>query len=319
MALIESTTQEIGRIPLEAEAHTHVLSLSFNQWVKGLSKLFKLRIVMLLLLSSFGGAALGMIGGGELGNGRLLLLALTGTLSAAGASALNQYLEIDRDRQMQRTANRPLVVGMIKKPILLFYAASGMVILASVLALLAGLPALAFWLLAGAVIYVAVYTIWLKPRTVLNIVIGGAAGSCAVIAGGAAVEAQWDPAVWILAGIVFAWTPVHFWALALAYRDDYRRAAYPMLPAVFSGETTARWIAFHTGLTTMLTVALAFWPRFDGLMVGITVLLVLPLMYKTAALLVRPERAQAFALFHTSNLFLTAVLTAAMLSPIWRI
>lgn len=315
MALIESTSQEVGRLPLEVE----VESRSVGEWVKGLSKLFKLRIVMLLLFSSFGGAALGIIGGGEAGDGRLLLLALTGTLSAAGASAINQYLEIDRDRQMERTANRPLVVGMIKKPINLFYSAAGMILGATLLALLAGLPALAFWLLAGAVIYVAIYTIWLKPRTVLNIVIGGAAGSCAVVAGGAAVNAQWDPAVWILAGIVFAWTPVHFWALALAYRDDYRRAAYPMLPAVFSGETTARWIAFHTGLTATLTVALAFWPRFDRLMVAITLLLVLPLIYKTAALLVRPKRAQAFALFHTSNLFLTAVLTVAMLSLIWRI
>jgi len=139
-----------------------------------LAVLFKLRVVSLLLVAAGGGAVLAA--GGWPGAGPLLLVAATGGLAAAGSGALNQVLERKRDALMQRTARRPLVIGG-------FLSAGRVTVLALLLIIVPALlvlpanPALAFFVWLGAAIYVGIYTLWLKPRTLLNIVIGGAAGS----------------------------------------------------------------------------------------------------------------------------------------------
>ncbi len=189
--------------------------------------LFKLRIVFLLLLAAVGGLFLGAHGWP--GGGPLALTLVTGGLAAMGSSAWNQYLERESDAQMTRTRRRPLVTGAIARPSWVPYVATAMIAL-PVLAVLPFNPALAFFLSLGAFIYVVIYTVWLKPRTPLNIVIGGAAGSAAVLAGAAAANAWTDPGVIALAILLFFWTPIHFWALALVYREDYARAKVPMLP-----------------------------------------------------------------------------------------
>ena len=279
--------------------------------------LFKLRVVSLLLLSAFGGAALGAMVVPQVSAWSLVLLAVVGTMSAAGASAINQYLERNRDAKMNRTAKRPLAAGEIQNPHNVLLLGGSMVLFASVIALLAGNAALAFWTFLGAVIYVAVYTIWLKPRTSLNIVIGGAAGSCAVISGGAAVGAWSALGVLILAALVFVWTPVHFWALALAYRQDYIKADYPMLPARVPALTAARWTAFHTVLTAVAGIALGFWPIIQWIyLIPITIATIILIM-RTLSLLAAPdERKRAFALFHFSNLYLTLVLVFVMIATV---
>ncbi len=160
------------------------------------TELFKLRIVALLLWAAFGGAFLGSSGIPSFRASLTLLV--TGGMAAAGASGLNQYLERERDASMPRTRNRPLVRGTLERPVWVFWASLAMILAASG-AVLPGKPALAFFLLLGAAIYVGVYTLWLKPRTVVNIVIGGAAGSAAVMSGGAAVGAWRDPFVIALA------------------------------------------------------------------------------------------------------------------------
>ncbi len=283
--------------------------------------LFKLRIVTLLLLAAYGGAALGAIAGAQVSGWSLLLLTVVGTLSAAGASGINQYLERERDALMQRTARRPLPAGYLDNPRPVLWAGLAMVAGATLLAALIN-PALAFWSLMGALIYVGVYTIWLKPRTSLNIVIGGAAGSCAVISGGAAVGVWAEPTVWVLAVLLFVWTPVHFWSLALAYREDYARGDYPMLPVLVSAPAAAGWTALHTYLTVAAGLALGLWPGLNWLYllpVGVVSLLFIG---RTHALLRRPERKPALTLFHFSNLYLTLVLVmvmaTAMVSFFWR-
>ena len=145
--------------------------------------LFKARVVSLLLFSAVGGAFMGA--GGWPGLGALALTLLTGWLAASGASAWNQYIERRSDGTMTRTRHRPLVNGDIANPRWVPWVATGMIVLSVLIALPFSL-ALAFWLAAGAFIYVVIYTLWLKPRTTLNIVIGGAAGSAAVLAGAAA-------------------------------------------------------------------------------------------------------------------------------------
>lgn len=280
--------------------------------------LFKLRVVSLLLLSAFGGAALGAMAMGHATLWQFLLLAVTGTVSAAGASAINQYLERERDSRMNRTASRPLAVGQFDNPHWVLVIGAGMVAGATALAGVFNL-ALAFWVFAGAVIYVGVYTIWLKPRTTMNIVIGGAAGSCAVVSGGAAVGAWADPTVWVLAALVFVWTPVHFWALALAYRQDYQKADYPMLPARVAPPIAARWTALHTVFTAVAGFALGIWPATDWIyLIPIGIASLFFVKYTIALLAAPAERKPALALFHFSNLYLALVLVMVMMASLWR-
>ena len=164
-----------------------------------------------------------------------------------------------------------------------------------------------------------IYTVWLKPRTTLNIVIGGAAGSCAVISGGAAVGAWNALGVWLLAALVFFWTPVHFWALAIAYRDDYIKADFPMLPAKVAAPVAARWTAFHTVLTAVFGIALGFWPQLDWFYLVPVGLATVLLVQRTLLLLAKPtDRKTAFALFHFSNLYLALVLVIVILASFWR-
>lgn len=280
--------------------------------------LFKLRVVSLLVLASLGGAALGTWAGGDVSPLALGLLLVTGTLSAAGASAINQYLERERDTRMSRTAARPLATGQIESPTAVLWIAVAMIAASMGLSLAFGNPALAFWLFMGAFIYVVVYTIWLKPRTTLNIVIGGAAGSCAVIAGGAAVGMWADLSVWLLATLVFVWTPVHFWALALAYRDDYVKADYPMLPAKVSADKAANWTALHTVLTAVFALAIGFVPQLDPIYLVLIGAATIPLVTRTKALLDTPVRKPALALFGYTNLYLAIVLVVVMMAGIWR-
>jgi protoheme IX farnesyltransferase len=275
--------------------------------LESLAVLFKLRVVMLLLFAALGGAMLGSAGAPALGD--LALLFVTGALSASGASALNEYLERYKDSAMKRTRRRPLVTGQYSARLVLMIA-SGMVVLASVLALLAGNSALAFWLAMGAFIYVGVYTVWLKPRSVLNVVIGGAAGSAAVLSGGAAVGHWANPGVIVLALLLFTWSPMHFWSLALAYRSDYERARVPMLPVVVSPRRAVFWMLAHVVATVVLGLLLA---AEDGL--GLLYLIPVLLMTvwvvgEAARLLTDYTGSRALSVFKVSNFYLSVVLMA---------
>jgi protoheme IX farnesyltransferase len=292
------------------------LQPTISTW-KLIVTLFKLRIVTLLLMAAFGGAALGITVTGHASIWSLLLLAVSGTLSAGGASGINQYLERERDARMTRTARRPLATGYLAHPKRVLWIGLGMIATAVGLAALFNL-ALALWVLLGAVIYVAVYTIWLKPRTVWNIVIGGAAGSCAVISGGAAVGAWSAPTVWLLALLLFFWTPVHFWSLALAYRDDYARGDYPMLPTQVSASAAAYWTGLHTYLTIGAAVVVGVWPQINWLYLIPMGLAGLLFIQRTHKLFQQPTKGPALALFHFSNIYLSLALLMVIVSAIWR-
>jgi len=281
--------------------------------VAALVVLFKLRIVALLLFAAVGGAFLGA--GGRPDVRALVTLLVTGGLAAAGASALNEYLERDTDARMWRTRGRPLVTGAISRSAWVPALAMAMVV-APALAVLPGNPALAFFLVLGAVIYVGVYTLWLKPRTPLNIVIGGTAGSCAVLSGGAAAGAWADPGVLALATLVFFWTPIHFWALALIYRDDYARVGVPMLPVVTAPRRAAFWGLMHCIAGGVTGLALAFHPALGPLYLAPVLGITLYLMWQGAWLVARPTVHRAWRLFHTSNFYLAVVLLAICLEVV---
>jgi len=275
--------------------------------VASLLVLFKVRIVALLLFAALGGAMLASGGAPALGD--LALLLLTGFLAASGASALNHYVERHKDRAMKRTRRRPLVTGQINARAALIVALT-MVIAASALAWLAGNAALALWLAVGAFIYVGVYTIWLKPRSVLNVVIGGAAGSAAVLAGGAATGAWSDPGVLLLAALLFTWSPMHFWSLSLAYSADYARAEFPMLPVVASQRTAVRWMLIHVAATGILGLLLALDGALGWLYLAPVVLATVWMGREAAKLIPHYTGSQALSVFKVTNIYLSVVLLA---------
>ncbi|MFQ5422193.1 MAG: protoheme IX farnesyltransferase, partial [Anaerolineae bacterium] len=169
---------------------------------------------------------------------------------------------------------------------------------------------LSFFLLLGAVIYVVIYTIWLKPRTLLNIVIGGAAGSAAVLSGSAAAGSWADSGALVLSLILFLWTPFHFWSLALLYRDDYSRVDVPMLPARTSPQQAAWWVMAHTVPTAVSGLLLVLLPNLGWLYLLPMTAVTADLVWRNIKLIQDPSPPHARALFMASNWYLLALLLA---------
>jgi protoheme IX farnesyltransferase len=179
-----------------------------------------------------------------------------GTLAAGGANAINMVVDRDIDKLMARTAKRPLVTGALTPTAALVFALVLEALAFAELALLVNLLS-AVLAVSATLFYVFVYTLWLKRRSTQNIVIGGAAGAVPVLVGWSAVTGSlgWAPVV--LFAIIFVWTPPHFWALAIKYREDYAAADVPMLPAVASTQYTARRIVAYTVLLWGVSVLFA--------------------------------------------------------------
>jgi protoheme IX farnesyltransferase len=205
--------------------------------------LTKPRIIELLLVTTL--PTMVVAARGLPGAGLMAATLVGGSLAAGGANAINMYLDRDIDAIMQRTANRPLVTGAIApRPALTF--AVTLEILAFVELWLAVNLISACLAIGATLFYVFVYTLWLKRTSRENIVIGGAAGAVPVLVGWAAVRGSLSLAPVVLFAVIFVWTPPHFWALAIKYRDDYAAAEVPMLPAVASLAVTARRILIYT-------------------------------------------------------------------------
>jgi protoheme IX farnesyltransferase len=171
-------------------------------------------------------------------------------------------------------------------------------------------PQLTFFLLTGAFIYVVIYTIWLKPRTLLNVVIGGLAGSAAVLSGSAAAGMWNAPGALLLAVILFFWSPFHFWSLALIYRDEYAKADFPMLPAKTSVRSAAWWIMAHTMPTVAGGLLLATLPFLGWVYLVPVALISADLVWRAAKLIHDPSRRNARSLFISSNVYLLILLVA---------
>ena len=269
--------------------------------------LFKLRIVFLLLVAATGGAFLAA--GGWPGWGVMALVWVAGGMAAAGASALNQFWERGRDGLMGRTRKRPLVNGDITNPRWVPYVSMAL-ILVPVLAVLPFNRPLSFFLALGAFIYVGIYTIWLKPRTLLNIVIGGAAGSAAVLSGSAAAGMWNAPGALVLAAILFLWTPFHFWSLAILYRDEYKRADVPMLPTQTTPRKAAWWVMSHTLPTGVLSLLMVVLPGLGWIFFVPVLLITVDLFYRNVQLIRDPSPVNARKLFMSSNYYLLVLLVA---------
>ncbi len=219
--------------------------------------LLKLRVVLLLDATAVG--VMIPAAHGHPGFTAMLAVVVGGTFAAGGAHAINCWFDRDIDALMNRTRRRPLPSGRIPA----WHAlALGIVLNALAFAVLwAGANLLAASLaLAGTLVYVFVYTVWLKRSTPQNIVIGGAAGAMPPLVGWAAATGRLDLTALALFGVVFFWTPPHFWALAQMLKNDYARAHVPMLPVV-AGERSAKRQSI---VYAVLTVAVSLVPFFTG-------------------------------------------------------
>jgi protoheme IX farnesyltransferase len=269
--------------------------------------LTKPRIIELLLVTTLPTMILAEEGLPPLG---LVLVTLAGgALAAGGANAINMYLDRDIDRLMPRTQGRPLVTGAVTPRAALVFAVMLEVIAFALLALAVNLLS-AVLALSATLFYVFVYTLWLKRSSTSNIVIGGAAGAVPVLVGWTAVTGTLAWAPLVLFGMIFLWTPPHFWALAIRYADDYRAAHVPMLPAVAPIEVTSRRMLVYTVALWALSLVLVPVAGL-GLVYGLTAL-VLGGAFATGCLALRrvPDPRTAMRVFSFSITYVTLLFAA---------
>jgi len=276
--------------------------------------LTKPRVMSLLLLT--GGAAV-FVGAAGVPPWDIFVVTIAGlALACGGAAALNHYYDRDIDKLMgERTAGRPVAAGRIAPERALEFGIALSALSFVLLDSLVNCPT-ALLALAGNVFYVLVYTRWLKRSTPQNIVIGGAAGAVPPLVGYAATAAQLGWAALAMFGIVFLWTPPHFWALALMIRDHYANARIPMLPVVRGERETARQIAWYTVAlvaATLLPVAFGLF----GLLYGASALVLGAILSWLAfALWRQTTRPHAVRLFHYSMLYLALLFVAMAMDSV---
>jgi protoheme IX farnesyltransferase len=270
--------------------------------------LTKPRIIELLLITTV--PAMVLAAGGWPGTWLVVATLIGGTLSAGGANALNMYYDRDIDEVMRRTRARPLARHEVSpRNALIFGMALGA----------AGFGWLwAFTTLLAAAIstvallfYVLVYTMMLKRSTVQNIVVGGAAGAAPTLVGWAAVAGSVGLPAWVLFFIVFYWTPPHFWALAVRYRDDYAKAGVPMLPVVAGVEATTHRMLLYTALTVAVSLLLVPLGGMSWIYLVAAVVLGGWFLWDSWRVVGRPE--MAMRLFSTSTVYLSALFASVML------
>jgi heme o synthase len=234
---------------------------------------------------------------------------LGGTLAAGGANAINMYVDRDIDAVMKRTRNRPLVTGAVTPRSALVFALAietvAFVWLWGLVNLLSAVLAL-----SACLFYVFVYTLWLKRTSRQNIVIGGAAGAAPVLIGWSAVtnELAWAP--FVLFAVIFFWTPPHFWALAIRYRDDYSAAEVPMLPSVTTVRATAVQMVAYAVVVWALTLVFAPVADMGALYVGAAAVLGAVFVALSIEVFRSESARSAMRLFTWSITYLTLLFVA---------
>ena len=278
-------------------------------------KLTRPRVIPLLLITTL--CAMLVATKGVPSFGLIVVTLLAGALMAGGAHAINAYIDRDIDQEMKRTRTRPVVTGAIPpRNALLFGIVLGAIGFALYLAFVNLLSALLG--LAGLLFYVYVYSLWLKRRTVQNIVIGGAAGAFPPLVGWSAVTNHLSFAALVLFAIIFLWTPPHFWALAILIRKDYEGVGIPMLPVVIGEERTARHIAAYTVVLIVVTLLLAIGQVMGTLYIAVALLLGAGFLYYVGRLLKETNKASAKRVFVYSNLYLALLFLGMVLDHALR-
>jgi len=281
--------------------------------VKAYVALTKPRIIELLLITTVPTMVVAQRGMPPLG---LVLATLVGgTLAAGGANAINMYVDRDIDKLMARTAKRPLVTGELTPRAALTFAivleVLAFIELWSLVNLLSAVLAV-----SATLFYVFIYTLWLKRTSTHNIVIGGAAGAVPVLVGWSAVTGSLGLAPLVLFAVIFVWTPPHFWALAVKYKDDYSAASVPMLPSVVSLPVVARRILGYT--VALWACSLVFAPVARMGAIYLVAAVVLGAVFMVYALQLQRDgtAARAMKLFSYSISYVTLLFGAMALDQL---
>ena len=277
--------------------------------------LTKPRVVELLLITTV--PAMILAAGGLPDVGLIAAVLVGGALAAGGANTINCWIERDRDQLMRRTRHRPLPSGTVEPGRALVF---GLILEVAAFGLLWGVANLlaAALALAATLFYVFVYTIWLKPRTVQNIVIGGAAGAVPVLVGWAAVTGSVAAPAWLLFGVVFCWTPAHFWALALRYREDYAAAGFPMLPVVKGDRYAATQILGYAVVVVAVSLVLPFITSVGVIYVAAAAAIGAVFIVQAVRLRLDTSSSRAIAFFSLSNIYLALLFAALALDVLVR-
>ena len=274
-------------------------------------KLSKLRVVELLLITTVPAMIVSIYGFPPIS--LVLYTVIGGTCLAVSANVLNQIFEIETDKLMKRTAQRPLVTGVISiRNAYIFSLGLGSLGF-SVLYFLTN-PLAAYIALGANIFYSFIYTLVLKPRTDQNIVIGGAAGAAPVLIGWTATGTDLDVGSWLLFLLVFLWTPAHFWALSIENNDDYKDASFPMLSTLETKQRTSIYISIYSCATVLSSLLVAPILQLGLVYLSIALLLGTYLMYKSFQLY--KNKIEAISYFIFSNTYL-AIVFLAMVADIF--
>ncbi|TNG00194.1 MAG: protoheme IX farnesyltransferase [Gammaproteobacteria bacterium] len=278
--------------------------------INQLVNLFKLRIGFIMAITAL--VAMIVTPGSMASIWDAVILSLAVLLASASAGAFNQYYEYELDAKMPRTSNRPFVTGVFKRDYRWLVGIVALLVFSVTWAAITLNELAALFIFLGAFSYAIVYTVWLKRRTWMNIVIGGAAGSFAVLAGAAAIDPALGPIPIILAIVLFLWTPSHFWSLAIAQHKEYENAGVPMLPVVVGDLAAAKAVL----LNTLLLVGFSILPFFYGM--GWVYLLGAVagggyFIHKNIQMVREPSRKAAMSSFFASLIQLIVLLVFAVL------
>lgn len=267
----------------------------------------KPRLMWLLCLVAVAGMALAVAGGGSVTLPTAAATLAGGCLAIGASGTFNHVIERDRDRRMARTSDRPMANDAVSVRNAVVFGFSLAVASAAVVVAFVNVLAAALTMLA-IVFYSVVYTVILKPHTDQNVVIGGAVGALPALIGWAAVTGSVGVPALVLGGVIFLWTPAHFYNLALVYKDDYERADIPMLPVVRGDETTLRHINLYLGATLLSVSLLAYVSDLGWAFAAVTVAAGAVFIYFVVRLHRERTRAAAMRAFHSSNAFLGSVM-----------
>ena len=279
-----------------------ILKVGYFLRMKNYVDLMKLRVVELLLVTTVPALFIASYGIPSISITFWSLLG--GTLAAGGANSFNMVIEADSDRLMKRTANRPIATGQISKKNGLIF--STLVSILSLFVFYTFTTNLATLLTAIAIIfYVLIYTITLKRNTSQNIVWGGIAGCMPVLIGQSAVTNSLTTASWLFFMVIFFWTPPHFWALAVRYKDDYSAAGIPMLPVVAPMKSVIKQMWFHSTAMSITSIALIINTKMSAPVLIISIILILAWNLQLVNLTKVPTEPNAGKLFQASIVFLS--------------
>ncbi|PSP83163.1 protoheme IX farnesyltransferase [Halobacteriales archaeon QS_6_64_34] len=303
-------------MPDEGDSPVPTASLSTKQRVLGTVgayfRLMKPRLMWLLCLVAAAGMALAA--GPQLET-RTVLLTLGGGVLAIGASGtFNHVLERDIDKRMDRTSDRPIATHRIPVANAMAF---GVALVAAALVLFWQVNVLASALgLTAILFYSVIYTLVLKPNTVQNTVIGGAAGALPALIGWAAVEGSIGLPGLALAGVIFLWTPAHFYSLALAYKDDYEAGGFPMMPVVRGETETRKHIVYYLGATLVGSGILATLTSLGWLYALTSASVGSVFLWAVIRLHREQTERAAFRAFHASNAYLGLLLVAIVVDSL---